>query len=317
MPMALLFSGPVSCPISTSLVPSSKPFLPQTPATPVHAATCLPNPGNPLKPLLLRIWCPAHPRAASTGAYFSLDVGENLEAKGEVDEVSPWEGAVVYYRDPTVTHLEYATTLERLGLDKMSTKVSRTRAADMGMRIVSRRRKEGDHRATEESTPVLVSVDVTRKKGKLRLDGIVRTVITLPCKRCAQPAAEAVFSNFTLLLTEDLEEIQLNKGTIFGEYKSRSSTSDQDDEDDESFIDLDDRLHFPRGEKEIDISKHIRDIVHVEITMNAICDAGCKGICLICGINLNKSSCICGSEVEQNDGDFGPFKSLKKRMQKR
>jgi hypothetical protein len=32
----------------------------------------------------------------------------------------PWEGALVYHRDATIHHLEYATSLERLGLRDLS-----------------------------------------------------------------------------------------------------------------------------------------------------------------------------------------------------
>lgn len=90
---------------------------------------------------------------------------------------SPWEGAVVYQRNASVSHVEYCTTLERLGLAKISTEVSRSRASVMGLRVT---------KAVKDfplGTPVLISVDVTRKRQKLRLDGIVRTVITLLCNR--------------------------------------------------------------------------------------------------------------------------------------
>ncbi|CAH2070948.1 unnamed protein product [Thlaspi arvense] len=49
-----------------------------------------------------------------------------------------------------------------------------------------------------------------------------------------------------------------------------------------SWVDWEDKLHFPPEVKEIDISKHIRDLKHLEITINAICDAACKGMCLKC-----------------------------------
>ena len=100
------------------------------------------------------------------------------DKQGENEDMgSPWEGAVVYQRNPSISHVEYCTTLERLGLGKLSTEVSRSRASVMGLRVT---------RAVKDfplGTPVLISVDVTRKKKKLRLDGIVRTVITLACNR--------------------------------------------------------------------------------------------------------------------------------------
>ncbi|XP_072993344.1 large ribosomal RNA subunit accumulation protein YCED homolog 1, chloroplastic [Typha latifolia] len=228
---------------------------------------------------------------------------------------SPWEGAVVYRRDPSVCHVEYSTTLERLGLGKLSTAVSRSRASEMGIRVPARRGKEAP--LGEEETPVLVSVDVTRRRRRLRLDGIVRTVITLGCNRCAEPAAECIFSNFTLLLSEDpIEEPDvINMGVMFGQDKSKNSFGSSNEEDEDEDIDLDDRLYFPSEEKEIDISKHIRDIVHVEITINAVCSSICKGLCLKCGTNLNKSSCNCSKEVIESTDEYGPLKGLRKRMQ--
>lgn len=76
-----------------------------------------------------------------------------------------------------MSHLEYFTTLERLGLGKVSSELSRTRASEMGLRLVKP--------ATDypDGTPVLISVDVTRRRQKLRLDGVARTVISLNCNR--------------------------------------------------------------------------------------------------------------------------------------
>ena len=88
---------------------------------------------------------------------------------------------MVYRRDAAAQHVEYATTLERLGLADLSSPHSRARAAAMGITPPSKpRRGAGDAAAT---TPVLVSVDVARRRGRLRLDGILRTVITLGCYR--------------------------------------------------------------------------------------------------------------------------------------
>lgn len=107
-------------------------------------------------------------------------------------------------------------------------------------------------------------------------------------------------------------------GVMFGDGKVKiySGISEEEEEDDEGSIDLDDRLYFPPEEKEIDISKNIRDMVHVEITINAICDPSCKGLCLNCGTNLNVSSCSCRKE-EVKEKSYGPLKNLKKQMQRK
>lgn len=102
----------------------------------------------------------------------------DLEEQGELeDESSPWEGAIIYKRKASVTHVEHCTTLERLGLGSLSTDVSKAKASTMGLRIT---KGVNDYPL---GTPVQVSIDVTRKIQKLRLDGIIKTVLTLGCNR--------------------------------------------------------------------------------------------------------------------------------------
>lgn len=99
------------------------------------------------------------------------------QGEGDDSMDSPWEGAILYQRNPSISHFEYCTTLERLGLGHLSTDVSRSRASLMGLRV-TKSVKDYPH-----GTPVLISMDVTRKKHNLKLDGIIRTVLTLGCNR--------------------------------------------------------------------------------------------------------------------------------------
>lgn len=232
--------------------------------------------------------------------------------EGEDEDMgTPWEGAVVYQRNASVSHVEYCTTLERLGLEKISTEVSRSRASAMGLRVT---------KAVKDfplGTPVLISIDVTRKKQNLRLDGIVRTVITLFCNRCGEPTAETLFRDFSLLLTEEpVEEPEtIDMGLIFEEDMLRTSGSEEVEEYDDASIDWEDRLHFPPGEKSIDISKHVRDLVHLKIVIDSICDPDCKGLCFQCGWNLNTSACNCSQQVTEEEKGYRPFRGLREKMQ--
>ncbi|KAJ9184479.1 hypothetical protein P3X46_004199 [Hevea brasiliensis] len=237
---------------------------------------------------------------------------EDQEQEDPEDVGSPWDGAVIYRRNPSISHIEYCTTLERLGLENLSTDISKSRASVLGLRVT---------KAVKDyplGIPVQISVDVTKKKQKLRLDGIIKTVITLGSNRCGEPTAKSIYSNFSILLTEEpIEEPEIiNMGVIFGKdkFKSSMASSMEEEDDDDASIDWDDRLYFPPEEKEIDISKHIRDLVHVEISINAICDPSCKGLCLNCGTNLNTSSCSCSKERIKEKG-YGPLKDLRKQMQ--
>lgn len=254
-------------------------------------------------------------RESSMNSSYELFSDENSmeddwidQGEGDDSMDSPWEGAILYQRNPSISHFEYCTTLERLGLGHLSTDVSRSRASLMGLRV-TKSVKDYPH-----GTPVLISMDVTRKKHNLKLDGIIRTVLTLGCNRCGGSAADCVFSNFSIVLSEEpIEEPEtINMGVIYGQ--SKVDGTEEEEEDDLASVDLDDWLYFPPEEKVIDISKNVRDMVHLEIKINAICDPMCKGLCLKCGQNLNTSSCNC-SQQESKAKSYGPLGGLKEKMQ--
>jgi hypothetical protein len=139
-----------------------------------------------------------------------LDADELESDSGDDGLASPWEGALVYRRDAAVHHLEYATTLERLGLGDLSSPDSRARAANLGLGLSGGGQ---DGTAAQSQTPVLVSLDVTRRRGRLRLDGIVRTVITLGCFRC-----RAISLNLYLPLFCKLQSLNIYSSLVVISY---------------------------------------------------------------------------------------------------
>jgi hypothetical protein len=96
---------------------------------------------------------------------------------GEFEE--PWLGALMFKRSNHRNHYEFHTSLERLGLGKLSSESSRDLAKSMGLNAASAAP------STEDATPVSISIDVSREDDRrdLRLDGVVRTTVTLCCNR--------------------------------------------------------------------------------------------------------------------------------------
>lgn len=131
--------------------------------------------------------------------------------------------------------------------------------------------------------------------------------------RCLAPLAERVSGEFSLLLTEKPveEPTQDRLGVVLG----AAMQPEGPDELDAALLDLDldDKMHFPKGALELDISKYIRDTIHLEIPTISICRQDCKGLCLTCGVNLNTSKCKC--KPNQNDGRWGALDQLRKQMQ--
>ncbi|CAM6125782.1 unnamed protein product [Calypogeia fissa] len=227
------------------------------------------------------------------------------EGKEEQSQAAePWLGAVIFKRSGHNSHYEFNTSLERLGLRKLSTASSRALANSMGLNAASSAAP-----ATEECTPVNISIDVSRDEDSkdLRLDGIARTTISLCCNRCLLPVVERIFASFNLLLTEKpvLEPTQQRIGVVLGENGPGNDGPQLD-------LELDDKLHFPREAKEIDLSKYFRDSVHLEIPYKSLCSIQCAGLCFTCGVNLNSRTCDC-KDVNVKPS-WGPLEQLRKQM---
>ena len=57
----------------------------------------------------------------------------------------------------------------------------------------------------------------------------------------------------------------------------------------------------------VELTDAVRDALLLEMPMRILCKEDCKGLCPVCGINLNKGTCTCqeGAEV------INPFSALK------
>lgn len=243
--------------------------------------------------------------------------------EGDVEEGTPWEGAIVFRRSAVQSRFDYSTTLERLGLSRFSSEKSMALATEMGL--------EKSEIDGVVGTPVQVSVDFKKEGRDYRIDGIIRTSLALLCNRCLAPVAERIYASFNLLLTEVpvLEPTQQNLGVVLGDNVNIWKAEAGDDAQAELDIDLDDKIHFPRDQKEVDLSKYLRDTIHLEIPTKSLCDSGCPGVCFGCGVNLNSSACLCGkhkkkqsavdmeeiSGLNRKKAMWSPLEQLKKQLE--
>lgn len=114
--------------------------------------------------------------------------------------------------------------------------------------------------------------------------GIVRGDATTECDRCLEPASFEIASEVACyyLREEPQEEV--------------------DDEEDFGLINEEDGT--------VDLSEAIQSSVVMDIPFVVLCQDDCKGLCPVCGANLNEGDCGC---VAQSDPDFerpNPFAAL-------
>jgi len=74
-----------------------------------------------------------------------------------------------------------------------------------------------------------------------------------------------------------------------------SKDLDFNDTDDDRIKDLDE-LNYIDGYK-LDVDLLIFDEILLEFPLQVLCEPNCKGICKVCGTNLNKQSCDCDQSI--------------------
>lgn len=60
-----------------------------------------------------------------------------------------------------------------------------------------------------------------------------------------------------------------------------------------------DELIYPIANGMIDLEPLVRDVIVTELPLTPLCVPDCKGICPVCGIDLNKEKCSCSASVDQ------------------
>jgi uncharacterized protein len=135
----------------------------------------------------------------------------------------------------------------------------------------------------------LRSVASIKKAGKtILIKGRVQTVLRVQCVRCLKEFGHPLSSNFDVTLLPP-------KGVASKEGERELSEEEMD-------------LSYHEGE-EIHLSEIACEQVFLEIPYQPLCQVECKGLCQVCGTDLNLSVCRCVQEG--SEGSFSVLRKLK------
>lgn len=127
--------------------------------------------------------------------------------------------------------------------------------------------------------PVIVKIKFHRNGDVIRLHCDVCAHVILTCVRCLEEFRHDVGGDLSLVAR------RLRKGESLHDY------SDYDSDKDGT------RLIFIESDTNvIDISDFVRDTILLSIPMKPVCSETCRGLCSVCGINLNYGECGCKRE---------------------
>lgn len=137
--------------------------------------------------------------------------------------------------------------------------------------------------------PIKYSGNIFKVDGSSLLNLDILYNYKSPCDRCLQPT------------TLDI------KSSLSGRLVESNDNSHSNDIEDENY-NMEDEEIFYYYKGLFDPKKYILNQVVASLPMKILCDVNCKGLCLNCGVDLNKESCDC---VKENiDPRFEKLKNL-------
>jgi len=135
--------------------------------------------------------------------------------------------------------------------------------------------------------PLQAEVKIGKASRLVLINGKIQTELRLQCVRCLKEFPYPLSTTFELTL-QPLKEAPSEEETELGSEEME--------------------LNFFEG-GEIHLSEIACEQIFLEIPYKPLCQEGCKGLCPICGKDLNLSACECVKE-ELTSG-FSALKKLK------
>lgn len=150
-----------------------------------------------------------------------------------------------------------------------------------GLRIDEKLRFDRFSLVEEEAIflePVKIKMEIHKENEKVFVSGRVSTTLSLTCSRCLSPYPFKIDSYFDLIYypIEDFLRVE---------------------EPEKELKETDLESMFYR-ENRIDIDSLVLEQINLTIPMKPLCSESCKGLCPICGTNLNEGECGCKGKIE-------------------
>lgn len=124
---------------------------------------------------------------------------------------------------------------------------------------------------------IQLDYSVSNTEDNATVMGTVCAPVILSCSRCLEDCRMEISADITLCIK------RLNKG-------EQPPVDVVDDErDTEGFI------YASHDENDIDISGYLHDALVLGLPLKPLCSEECRGLCQICGHNLNKGDCGCSA----------------------
>ena len=135
--------------------------------------------------------------------------------------------------------------------------------------------------------PVSLAFDIFKDNAQFHLTGRVQTSLELPCSRCLEPLTVPVDLPFDL------------------RYQPHTANAGEGERE----IEEDDLSTAFYENDEIDLGQLMREQFYLALPMKPLCSEACRGLCPVCGTNLNRGACDC--KRDWDDPRLAPLRELR------
>jgi uncharacterized protein len=141
---------------------------------------------------------------------------------------------------------------------------------------------------------IRITCRIIRNGDLARVEGAVSACLNVQCARCLDAFEKEVDGTFSFLVKRMPVGIP-----VPGEPS-------EDSEEGEDFI------YVGHDTTSFDITDYVREAIILALPMKILCRDDCKGLCVVCGNNLNEGECGCKPESAE-----ARWKGLEKFFEKK
>ena len=133
-------------------------------------------------------------------------------------------------------------------------------------------------RTVEFAAPVTLKFAYSFDGKGIGLKGVLSTAILTECARCTKPMAEPLVVNFEERFVREKTDEESEDYLFWGET-----------------LDLDDMVQAN---------------IFLNLPLSSVCSADCRGLCGVCGCDLNVAQCSCVKEAGPQKGALSELEQL-------
>lgn len=122
--------------------------------------------------------------------------------------------------------------------------------------------------------PIKVIVTITNCGTGLFLEGTITTALILNCSRCLEPFI------YEMKIPLQLEFRNLDRITRESDFEAEAMNAD-------------DMNYYHEEDAVVDIQRGVIEALMLHFPMKPLCSKDCRGLCPLCGKNLNQGPCGC------------------------